>query len=90
MDIFLYKYQLQFNTSIASCLVLFDLQYWSTGAWIHFGQVMFAGAQIRLVVSWLGGSWSRLPDMGAKEAQHSCLVAGTGVLELSGVHPSRF
>ena len=37
---------------------------------------------------WLGGSQSRLPDVGAGETQHSSLTAETGILEYQRAIPS--
>ena len=50
---------------------------------------MFTGTQIRLGMSWLGGCLSRLPNTGARKAQHSHLMADTGIIEPQRVIPTR-
>ena len=67
--------------------------YYKNNNEVWFGQntlrpAVFLVTRIGSGVFWLGGSQLRLPDAGVEEAEHTRLVAATGVLESQEAIPS--
>ena len=82
VDILVYKYQLQFSSSTVSALSFWLTVLGHTSA----GHVHWYTNQVCLDS---GGSWSRLSDTGAREAQHSHLTTETGFPWATGSHSPR-